>query len=138
MMSLGKRIKAERELQGLTQEELGNLSGAGQQTIQALESRGSKKSTHASKIADALGVNLSWLLGESKDKFPSNLTPNSANWQNLPVITKRLIKLISNLSIKQQEALETILKAVNEPVVQDPSSIIQPRKKTNKKRSSAS
>jgi hypothetical protein len=84
---------------------------------------------------------VSWLLGESDEKYPGNIEPSTANlpsYQNLPPVTKRLIKLINNLSIKQQEALTTILSAVNTPSVQDPSSMITPRKKTKKVNSSAS
>ncbi|MCU7933709.1 MAG: helix-turn-helix transcriptional regulator [Candidatus Thiodiazotropha sp. (ex Dulcina madagascariensis)] len=125
----------------MTQEELGVLSGSGQQTIQALESRESKKSAHASKIADALGVNLEWLLGTSEEKHSDSETRNDSNrtdYENAHPVTKRLMNLIHSLSIEQQEALATFLIGINVPSVQDPSSAITPRKKSKKKSVSAS
>jgi phage repressor protein C with HTH and peptisase S24 domain len=63
-MNLGGRIKKVREQLKLTQEELARrarLPGK-QQTIQALETRDSKRSEYAAALCDALGVNLQWAL----------------------------------------------------------------------------
>ena len=63
-MNLGGRIKQVREELRWSQEELARRAGmpGKQQTIQALETRDSKRSDYAAVLCNALGVNLQWAL----------------------------------------------------------------------------
>src|SRR5690606_831536 len=61
-MSLGKRIKQARELQGITLEQLEDRSGVSVGTINALENRNSERSKYASQIAKALGFTTDQLM----------------------------------------------------------------------------
>lgn len=61
-MALGLRVKEAREYRGLTQGDLADLVGWSQQALSTLEKRDSKKSAYASQIAEALDININWLM----------------------------------------------------------------------------
>lgn len=62
IMNFGDRVKEERESRGWTQDHLAQRAGIKQQNIHAIESRSSKRSEFAPMIAEALGVELEWLM----------------------------------------------------------------------------
>lgn len=61
MESVGARVKAEREAQGMSRKELCRLTGIGYSTLAELERGGMNTSTKLRFIADALRVSLPWL-----------------------------------------------------------------------------
>ncbi|TNZ90917.1 DNA-binding protein [Vibrio parahaemolyticus] len=61
-MSIAVRLKQRREELDLTQEELANLAGIKQQTIQSIESGRTRKPRDIVSIADALKCSPNWLL----------------------------------------------------------------------------
>lgn len=61
-MAFGHRVRDTRIEKGMTQQQLADAVGVNQPVIGSIESRDSETSKHASKIADALSVNLDWLL----------------------------------------------------------------------------
>lgn len=61
-MAFGHRVRNIRSEKGMTQQELADIVGVNQPVIGSIESRDSQTSKHASKIAQALGVSLDWLL----------------------------------------------------------------------------
>ncbi len=77
IMNMGARVRAERQSKGLTQQQLAALCGppVTQTTIQSIEDRNSKKSSHAGAIAEALGVNLGWLLTGEGSKTAKDIHP---------------------------------------------------------------
>lgn len=62
-MAFGKILRQHREAQGLTLEQLAELSDVEVGTISALENRDSQRSKFAPQLARALGVPLEELLG---------------------------------------------------------------------------
>lgn len=66
-MSLGDRIREMREDQGLNQSELAERVGTSQSTISQLE-KGKRNPSYRTlqSVADALGVSVSYLLGEEE------------------------------------------------------------------------
>lgn len=76
-MSLGKQIRIHRQAQGLTLEQLSELSGVDVGTISALENRGSKRSQYASKLAKGLGMTL-----EALEATPVNYDHDGSKAQN--------------------------------------------------------
>ncbi|MCU7845324.1 MAG: helix-turn-helix transcriptional regulator [Candidatus Thiodiazotropha sp. (ex Monitilora ramsayi)] len=135
-MALGQRTKAERDAQGLTQEELAEKAGIKQQTLQALEKRNSRRSEHAAALAVALGVNLEWLIdGKGKKRGGSHAIAEPPP-KRYGETTKKLVGLIETLSLPQQKALITLLEPQITPKVQDPG-LIPIRKVGAKKRKSS-
>ncbi len=72
---MGKRIKAEREAQGLTQQQLADqVKGLDQSSLQKIEQRDSSSSKHAPGIARALNININWLLtGEGNKQIDKSM-----------------------------------------------------------------
>jgi phage repressor protein C with HTH and peptisase S24 domain len=70
-MALGERVKALRLERGLTQAELGNLSGVSQQTIDAIESGRSLRPRNAPEIAAALGTSIAALMSDDESAPPT-------------------------------------------------------------------
>jgi phage repressor protein C with HTH and peptisase S24 domain len=60
-MNIGRRLKEERNLKGLSQQQLADAVGIKQSAISQLESGASQKTTYAAAIAAKLGVNALWL-----------------------------------------------------------------------------
>ena len=65
-VTLGQRIRAIRASVGMSQATLATRCGLSQQMIDAVESgrRKDVRVTTARKLADGLGVRVSWLMGE--------------------------------------------------------------------------
>lgn len=64
-MSFSERLKGLREERGLTQAQLGKLSGISSRMIQKYESGSRPQVDSAQKLAEALKISVSELLGES-------------------------------------------------------------------------
>ena len=88
-MALGQAIKEARELRGLSQTQLQEMSGVDAATISIMEKRDSKRSIHAAAIASALRVSLPDLMagrvapmlnsgGTFKDAIQDELTLRAA------------------------------------------------------------
>lgn len=73
-IEIGKRIKNERERQGLTLREVADKIGVAASTIQRYEagSISKIKLPVIEAIANKLNVNPAWLIGKSNDKRPIN------------------------------------------------------------------
>ncbi|MFP7605023.1 MULTISPECIES: helix-turn-helix domain-containing protein [Serratia] len=61
-MNISVRLKERRLELGLTQQQLASLAGIKQQTVQRIESGGSRHPRHLLEISDALGCSPKWLL----------------------------------------------------------------------------
>jgi len=61
MMTLGDRLKEARKKRKLSQTALSEKSGVPQQTIHALENKGTKSTGHLFPLAKALNINPEWL-----------------------------------------------------------------------------
>lgn len=68
-MAFGHNLKEEREFQGLTQKQLGELAGTQQETVSATERRDSKRSEYAQQLADALNVRIQYLLSGERPRL---------------------------------------------------------------------
>lgn len=55
-MNIGRRLKEERNLKGLSQQQLADAVGIKQSAISQLESGASQKTTYAAAIAAKLGL----------------------------------------------------------------------------------
>lgn len=80
LLTLGKRIKAEREAQRLTQRELAELAQFEQTRLSKLESGKSDPGLPAlERLAQALGKSMAWLLDEAEPvKLAGELSPEAA------------------------------------------------------------
>lgn len=67
--TLAKRVKFVRQEKKLTQAQLGEMIGADPSVIGNLERRNGKSSSYTEALATALGVNLSWLMSGSGNKY---------------------------------------------------------------------
>lgn len=92
-MALGKNVKKQRELLGLSQNELSIRTGerVSQGAISALEKRDSKSSEFTAILAEALGVSVEFLLGKSlatnQNVVEYNLDLNQKTLDKCPVIS---------------------------------------------------
>lgn len=68
-MNMGKRLAECLKAPGWDQTRLAAESGVGQQTISIIIKRDSKRSEHAPALANALGVDINWLLTGKGEKF---------------------------------------------------------------------
>ncbi len=90
LLSLGKRIKIEREAQGLTQLALSTRASFEQTRLSKLERGKSHPGLEAlERLCKALGKRLAWLLEETETAPPPpGITPEAAElarlWQTLP------------------------------------------------------
>lgn len=76
-MNIGRRLKEERNLKGLSQQQLADAVGIKQSAISQLESGASQKTTYAAAIAAKLGVNALWLETGRGPKYPEVSEPQS-------------------------------------------------------------
>lgn len=67
-MSISARLKQLRVEKGLTQHQLGLLSGVKQQTIQRIESGSSSRPRNIIEISEALECSAKWLLYGTNDQ----------------------------------------------------------------------
>mgnify|MGYP004458723661 FL=1 len=63
------RVKAERSLKGLTQEQLGDLVGADKSTIGRWENGGAIPQEKIVKLRNLFGCSVDWLLGLSEERL---------------------------------------------------------------------
>lgn len=63
------RVKAERSLKGLTQEQLGDLVGADKSTIGRWENGGAIPQEKIVKLRSLFGCSVDWLLGLSEERL---------------------------------------------------------------------
>lgn len=90
-MNLGKRLKLARDRLNVTQEQLASRSGVSQAVISALETRDSKRSQFASRLAAALAVPVEWLQdGDNEPEWSGNTEENG--------LTNRVIKARQSVS----------------------------------------
>lgn len=94
-MALGKRIRTLREQQGLSQDDLANITeqlvsegqieaSVSQGAISALEKRDSSTSKHAGALAKALGVEIGELYGQDNYQFSQQMRAHIKVMQSLP------------------------------------------------------
>ncbi len=77
-MALGFRVKEAREHRGLTQGELADAIDWSQQALSTLEKRDSKKSAYSSQIAEALDININWLMNGNGSMLDKEDKPRKA------------------------------------------------------------
>lgn len=100
LLSLGKRIKMEREAQGLTQRDLSARASFEQTRLSKLESGKSHPGLDAlERLCKSLGKSLAWLLEESEmPQPPQGITPEAAElarlWQTLPDADRAAVRRI--------------------------------------------
>jgi transcriptional regulator with XRE-family HTH domain len=115
-MALGSRIACAREGHGITQAELcalvnADLSGGAkeltQQALSNLESRDSKSSEFAVRIADALGVSIRWLhdgTGRREDQdWPFRMVKRS-RWDACDLVDRGYIEAAISRALDDCEA----------------------------------
>lgn len=74
MTTIGERVRAEREAQGISRSELSRRTGIGYSTLAELENGGMKSTTKLHVIADELQLSVRWLesgKGEKTHSGPS-------------------------------------------------------------------
>jgi len=100
LLSLGKRIKAEREAQGLTQRDLSTRASFEQTRLSKLESGKSHPGLEAlERLCKALGKSLAWLLEQTETASPpQGMTVEAAElarlWQALPDADRAAVRRI--------------------------------------------
>jgi len=100
LLSLGKRIKAEREAQGLTQRDLSTRADFEQTRLSKLESGKSQPGLEAlERLCKSLGKSLVWLLEQTEmPQPPQGITPEAAElarlWQTLPNADRAAVRRI--------------------------------------------
>lgn len=83
-MALGKRVREQRLEARITQQQLADLVGTSQSTINSLESRDSAKSDLDHDLAEALGVTVRWLRTGEYPKFPPTVSEPLADYNAAP------------------------------------------------------
>lgn len=66
---MSNRVKAERSLKGLTQEQLGDLVGADKSTIGRWENGGAIPQEKIVRLRNLFGCSVDWLLGLSEERL---------------------------------------------------------------------
>ena len=100
LLSLGKRIKTEREAQGLTQRDLSARADFEQTRLSKLESGKSHPGLEAlERLCKSLGKSLAWLLEQTETALPpQGMTPEAAElailWQTLPDADRAAVRRI--------------------------------------------
>jgi transcriptional regulator with XRE-family HTH domain len=111
-MSLGKRIKSIREERDWTQNVLcarvnrmlpADVKPLSQQALAGLENRDSTTSSHATWIADALGVSVRWLMDGLGDK-------SATDWPFPDLELHRFLALTPNQRIEIQGLVRARIK----------------------------
>jgi len=82
MDTIGTRIRAEREAQGVSRAELARSAGIASTTLSDLELGSSKSTTALHKIARRLGVRAEWLETGRGSKEPTN-EPTDGDWADI-------------------------------------------------------
>ena len=81
MATVGDRVRAERLAQGLDRKELCQRTGIGYSTLAELENGGMKTTTKTRVLAEALGVNLTWL--ETGKGAKADASPRETDWSDV-------------------------------------------------------
>ena len=102
MDTLSKRLKKARKDKGLSQQDLADLLNVKQQAVSKLESGRSKGTYIAPRIAEALGVNVSWLL-TGKEDLATNVTDDQSS---------ELERLFKSITREQREAVVLLLRSM--------------------------
>lgn len=76
-MNIGRRLKEERNLKGLSQQQLADAVGMQQPTLSALESGKTQSTSLIASFASKLGVNALWLETGRGPKYPEVSEPQS-------------------------------------------------------------
>jgi transcriptional regulator with XRE-family HTH domain len=92
-MTIGKRLKQARKTAKMTQQMLANLSGVSQTRISGLESGLQSSSSFVPELANALGVDITWLKTGVDSK------------NNKPIISALELKIIELLRQLDPEEL---------------------------------
>ncbi len=120
-MALGKQIKACREYLGWTLQQLSDLSGVEDGTINALENRDSSRSKYARNIANAFGLSVDELENGEMPKLTSSISTALGPAIQTPSVSTPVARLIQRLTEMEAagqltppllRALETLLEAV--------------------------
>ena len=99
----GKALKAARKSAGLTQEELAQKCGMAKQNISRYENSEREPNIRTAKIiADALGIPLSILISEEKEKPAANKGDGELSEKDL-----RLLQWFRSLPPEKQKAILT-------------------------------
>ena len=110
-MTVGEKIRAQREQSGMTQTELGKACGVTKQTIFKYET-GVVTNIPLDKlmlISDALNVSAAYLMGWEDDPKPAN------NKKDAPAMSEsvmQLVKVIEQLSPENQKTLAVVAKGL--------------------------
>lgn len=111
-MSLGHRLKEARIMRRLTQAQLAERSGVGQTTIGNMEKRGSQASKYAEALANALDVDVNWLItgNGSMGGSPSEPLPHYNKGEAIERIFPELLKLHNIQPTESNAMLVKMLK----------------------------
>ena len=110
-MTIGEKIRAQREQSGMTQTELGKACGVTKQTIFKYEA-GVVTNIPLDKlmlISDALNVSAAYLMGWEDDPKPAK------NKKDAPAMSgsvMQLVKVIEQLSPENQKTLAVVAKGL--------------------------
>ena len=110
-MTIGEKIRAQREQSGMTQTELGKACGVTKQTIFKYET-GVVTNIPLDKlmlISGALNVSAAYLMGWEDDPKPAN------NKKDAPAMSEsvmQLVKVIEQLSPENQKTLAVVAKGL--------------------------
>lgn len=86
-MNIGRRLKEEINLKGLSQQQLADAVGIKQSAISQLESGASQKTTYAAAIAAKLGVNALWLeTGRGHPEVSEPQSPSEDEYFLVPIL----------------------------------------------------
>lgn len=82
MTTIGERIRAERERQEISREDLAKAAGISRTTLSDLELGYSKSTTALHKIAARLGVSASWL-EQGRGRKEASRSTDSSDWEDV-------------------------------------------------------
>ncbi|MBK5077276.1 helix-turn-helix transcriptional regulator [Lactococcus lactis] len=101
-MNFSKRVRDLRSEAGYTQAKLGELVGVSTSTIRKYETnKGKPKTKNLEKIAAVFNVSVSYLLGETDTRTPSNL-------DKIDILSQRLKKLRIESGYTQKEIAQKL------------------------------
>ncbi|RZZ81426.1 XRE family transcriptional regulator [Pseudoxanthomonas winnipegensis] len=83
MDTIGSRVRAEREAQKMSRQDLSARTGVGYSTLAELERGGMQNTTKLRLIADALGVSQEWLETGRGAKAPAKAAASDLDWQDV-------------------------------------------------------
>lgn len=121
-MALGARIREAREALGWDQSALcSRVTGLSQQALSNLETRDSKTSEYAIRIADALGVSIRWLLdgaGRMHDRDWPMARVNRARWDACDDTDRGYVQAAMNRALDECERVRGSSGEPSDPTAQ--------------------